>query len=93
MKQEVWIKLQVYFSTFACINKLLQAKVRKCSYPHIKLTGCLSVCLSVADIVLTSDPIWHSFSVKLLIGRGRVPSPYQKKLLIKIPPPPKKVKN
>ena len=42
------------------------------SYSHNKIvTGCLSVCLSLR-ISLTTKLIWFSFTVKLLIGPGKV---------------------
>ena len=40
-------------------------------YFYNKVTGCLSVCL-YRRISLTGEPIWFSFTGKLLIGPGKV---------------------
>ena len=45
--------------------------VIKKHYPYNKVTGCLSLCV-YRRISLTTEPIWFSFTVLLLIGPGKV---------------------
>ena len=47
----------------------------KTFFPLIKLTGYISVCVCVClylRISLTTEPIWFPFTVKLLIGPGKI---------------------